>query len=289
MTLTKPTRDITDMGIGLRSGGTLTIAAGVITLSEGSHDIDTEGAVALDQLNTINPGLIDDGALVLLYAADDARTVEVVSGAGNIILQAGGSVFLDDLGKSIMLRRDGANFRDIITSSVGSGYVFVEEKILSTVAQIEFTDLDFASFASFKFNFSAIMSAAGFVQIIFSQSSTFLVGATDYAYRVDGSSNTFANASAFMNFVHNTGFGGSPFNNGSVGILELFPPLGSPSQFNGASIVGQVRKYDTTSNAGQTFSGGHLRLNELPIDGIRFFTSAGVFDDVSIQLWGLRK
>ena len=287
MTLTKPTREITDMGVGVRAGGTLVIDAGAVTLTEGSHDIDTEAAAPTDELITINPGPIDDGGLVLLSATDDDRTIEVVSGVGNIILQAGGSFFLDDVGKSLFLRRDGLVFRDLITSGVSSGFTFIEEQILSAAPTLDFTGLDFDNFASFRINLVGIVTANETIHARFSQGAGFLEGANDYAWRVDGTSATFNSADPQIVVVNTHVPGPLPTNKGFSGVIELFPPFGNAGQFSGASLVGQMKKQDP--NSGQTLSAGHLILNDLAIDGIRFIPNNFSFDDIRGQLWGLRK
>jgi hypothetical protein len=60
----------------------LTIASGAITATRGFHILDTEAAAASDDLDTINGG--GDGMRLVLRAANDARTVVVKNGTGNI-------------------------------------------------------------------------------------------------------------------------------------------------------------------------------------------------------------
>jgi hypothetical protein len=69
------------------------ISSGAIDLEEGvgvalAHrsaiTVDTEGAAASDDLDTINGGR--DGLLLILRAANTARTVVVKNGTGNIVL-----------------------------------------------------------------------------------------------------------------------------------------------------------------------------------------------------------
>ncbi len=65
---------------------TLTIAGGVVTVTSSRCVIETEGAAASDDLDTINGGNIGD--IVMVRAANDARTVVVKHGTGNIQLSA---------------------------------------------------------------------------------------------------------------------------------------------------------------------------------------------------------
>lgn len=68
-------------------GSTLTIASGVVTKTTGYHKIETEAAAASDDLATINGGT--NGDILILTAADDAHTVVVKDGTGNIITGLG--------------------------------------------------------------------------------------------------------------------------------------------------------------------------------------------------------
>ena len=134
MALTKPDRDIVDMAAGIKAGAELTIAAGAITLAENAHAVDTQADAASDDLDTINAGPVPDGALVLLFAADGARTVVLKHGAGNIQIQGGSDIALDDANKSVLLRRDGANFRDVAMSAAAGGVVQVVHTRTGAVA-----------------------------------------------------------------------------------------------------------------------------------------------------------
>lgn len=77
----------------------LTIASGVITVTGGYHDVDTEADAASDDLDTISGGV--DGAILILRANNDARTVVVKDGTGNI--QCGGDRTLDNTQDTVTL------------------------------------------------------------------------------------------------------------------------------------------------------------------------------------------
>jgi hypothetical protein len=68
----------------LTIGGTLTIASGVVTASQAYHTIDTEAAAASDNLDTINGAAA--GLILVVRAANDARTVVAKDGTGNLRL-----------------------------------------------------------------------------------------------------------------------------------------------------------------------------------------------------------
>jgi hypothetical protein len=69
----------------------LTIASGVITVTQASHTVETEGGGATDDLDTINGGA--DGKMLILRAFDTTHTVVVKNGTGNI--RCGSDMSLD--------------------------------------------------------------------------------------------------------------------------------------------------------------------------------------------------
>jgi len=70
----------------LTVGGALTIAAGVVTITNSIHAIDTEAAAATDDLDTISGGTT--GQLLVLSADNSARDVVLKDGTGNLRLSA---------------------------------------------------------------------------------------------------------------------------------------------------------------------------------------------------------
>ncbi len=79
---------------------TLTIASGAVTITSDIHRIDTEGAAASDQLQTINGG--SRGMTLTISAASSSRTV-TVQGGGNIATTGGGNMDLDNSSDIIQL------------------------------------------------------------------------------------------------------------------------------------------------------------------------------------------
>jgi hypothetical protein len=84
----------------------LTIANGVITLTQRTHVIDTEADAASDDLATINGGV--SGRMIVLRAADTNRTVVLKDGVGNLKLE--GDFSLDNTEDTITLFYDGTNW-----------------------------------------------------------------------------------------------------------------------------------------------------------------------------------
>lgn len=68
----------------LPRGTTKTIASGVITVDRGYHRVDTEGAAATDDLDTINGG--SDGQFLVLASVSNARDVVCKDNTGNMQL-----------------------------------------------------------------------------------------------------------------------------------------------------------------------------------------------------------
>jgi hypothetical protein len=87
-----------------REGTTQTIAAGVIDFVESYMLVDTESAAASDDLDTVlADGPIEAGTILVLQAANDARTIVVKHGTGNLFLAGGADFSLDNLSDTIEL------------------------------------------------------------------------------------------------------------------------------------------------------------------------------------------
>lgn len=87
---------------GVLPGNALTIASDAITVTGSFHTVDTEGGASSDSLATINGGSFGD--LLILKPANDARTVVVKDGTGNLHL-ARSDFNMDGLWDTITLFR----------------------------------------------------------------------------------------------------------------------------------------------------------------------------------------
>lgn len=94
----------------------LTIATGAVTATKTVHTVDTEGDAASDDLDTINGGRA--GQLLILRAADSARTVVAKDGTGNLNL--GGDFSLDNVEDTLTLVSDGTDWYEIARSDNGA-------------------------------------------------------------------------------------------------------------------------------------------------------------------------
>lgn len=72
-------------GLHFNSASELTISAGAVTLTQGHHSIDNEADATNDDLDTMNGG--NAGEVLFILPANDARTVRIRNGVGNIFLK----------------------------------------------------------------------------------------------------------------------------------------------------------------------------------------------------------
>lgn len=116
-------QNITEEGAGIGSRflaiprpEDVTISAGTITITQGFHTIETEGAAASDDLDTINDsGVIPEFSILVLRATSSSRTVVVKDGTGN--LRLAGDCTLDDGDDTITLIGNGAVWYELARSN----------------------------------------------------------------------------------------------------------------------------------------------------------------------------
>jgi hypothetical protein len=75
------------------------------------HTVDTESDAASDDLDTITaPIAWPIFNLLILRPENDARTVVIKHGTGNIVLSGGADITLDDVTDHVMLLYDGTQW-----------------------------------------------------------------------------------------------------------------------------------------------------------------------------------
>jgi DUF4097 and DUF4098 domain-containing protein YvlB len=89
----------------LRAASSLTISSGTITISRNVHYVDTEGAAATDDLDSISGG--DDHWLLFLRTANDARDVVIKHNTGNIRCSGALDITLSSTSDVALLLHDG--------------------------------------------------------------------------------------------------------------------------------------------------------------------------------------
>lgn len=97
------------------SSKTVTIASGAITIIGEWHQVETEGAAATDDLDTINGGY--DGRIVTLKAVNSARDVVVKDGTN---LKLAGDMTLNNVEDTITLRYMGGTWFELCRSDNGA-------------------------------------------------------------------------------------------------------------------------------------------------------------------------
>ena len=110
---TKGFRDLFTRSVVLKPASELTIAAGVITITQSFHTIDTQSDAASDDLDTISGGR--NGQEIKITPASGARTVVLKDGTGN--LQLAGDFSMASLFDTCTLILRGANWAELSRSS----------------------------------------------------------------------------------------------------------------------------------------------------------------------------
>ena len=104
---------------------TLTIAGGVVTVTQTQHLIDTEGAAASDDLDTVTGG--EAYPVLILRPASGARTVTLKHGTGNLSCELQQNVSLADVTDVAMLVWNGTGYTVTAYSTIaptgGLGYL----------------------------------------------------------------------------------------------------------------------------------------------------------------------
>lgn len=95
--------------LNLGADSSLTISGGIIAVTRTMHLVDTEGAAALDLLDTINGGA--DGDFLVLSSVSSARVVRLKHNTGNIWLAHQGDINLTDVRQKVILIYDATNSR----------------------------------------------------------------------------------------------------------------------------------------------------------------------------------
>lgn len=106
--------DIDNLLLTFISSSELTISSGSVTATQAVHTIDTESDAASDDLDTITaPNSMTTPTLLLIRAQNASRTVTVKHDTGNIKLNGGQDIDLDDADQTLLLFYDGSNWHDV--------------------------------------------------------------------------------------------------------------------------------------------------------------------------------
>lgn len=133
-------KDYVNDGLQLGNLTELTISTGAVTITEAFHIIDTESDDASDDLDTISGGTAQD--VLVIRAANDARTVVVKHNTGNIWLKGKRDLVLDDIQDAVILIYDGTKWMDLggAPSTDWSDAATVVSMIDNNAAAVDFTE-----------------------------------------------------------------------------------------------------------------------------------------------------
>jgi hypothetical protein len=160
---------------------TLTISGGAVTATGNRHIVDTQGAAATDDLDTINGGAA--GMVVVLRIVDGGRNV-VITNAGNIVTPTGASITLDTTAQPALFIYDGGLSKWLCLTTAGyffdTVYNLVAKTADYTMAATDYTCLVTASAANITITLPATASNIGRVYNIKK------MDATAYTVIIDG-------------------------------------------------------------------------------------------------------
>ena len=133
-----------DGPLALGGGSELTIASGAITPTANYHLVDTQANDATDDLTTVATTNVEDGAILVLQPANDARTVVIkhaaAPAAGEIVTADGKDIALDDIEDMILLKRRGIFWEEVARNSPQCPPgALVQARVASTTTEFTIT------------------------------------------------------------------------------------------------------------------------------------------------------
>ena len=106
-------RDFIAQSIGGQAQEALTIATGAVTPTGALFAVDTEGAAATDDLDTITLTNLPAGSLMIVRSADASRVVTITT-AGNILTRDAKSIVLRNTSHFVVFARVSTSCQEIV-------------------------------------------------------------------------------------------------------------------------------------------------------------------------------
>lgn len=268
----------------------LTIASGAITVTQGIHSIDTEGDASTDDLVTISG--VAARQRVILYAANNARTVVLKHGSGNIFTYNGEDVTLDDDNKRIEIIGDGTNVyvmgvTTAPTAADGASWVLLASATASTSAALTFDDYFTSTYDVYVLQCVSLVPAtdgASFgIQFSISnsyQTSNYRWGTNDPTENATG--NSGGSGQSFLGLAPATGNATGENANATA---IIYNPLAT--NYKVVSVDGECIS-TTTTHIGRK-GGGFYSGATTAFDGVRVLASTGNITSGAAYLYGVKK
>lgn len=260
--------------LNAKVGANLTIASGAVTITSpfSKYLIDTEGAAATDDLDTINGGV--QGRVLILSTVNSARNIVIKHNVGNIYCPAGQNITLDTVYDNIILEYDSTLTKWVLASWQTANSVIPNITLGTTLASTSGTSIDFTSLPTgikrITVNFQGVStSGSSFVIIQLRVSGSFVT--SGYLGSTDGSSATNITA-GLTTSTHNSAadvrHGSIIINSMGGNIWTSVASIGLSNAANiakGASSVALAGVVDgiriTTVGGADTFDAGNINIS----------------------------
>lgn len=274
------------------SSTALTIATGAITLTNNSSSyvIDTEGAAATDDLDTISGG--QDGQIIILNSANAARNVVIKHNTGNIFNPNAFDITLDLTTDLVVLRYNSTAVKWIVISVSAFGSspsVLISSQTASSATSVSFTNLS-SQFSKYIVEFSYIIPASNsyFSARLSADNGSTFISANYLNGNVFGSNADVPSGGAVPTDRINLSLSNVNMINtatkGYCGKLEIF----NPSNTANHKICRTSGNYTNTSGSITYVENASIYTGATSaINAIQFFFSTGNIASGVFKLYGL--
>ena len=269
----------------------LTIATGAVTLTNNSSSyvLDTEGAAATDDLDTINGA--QDGQIIYLNTANNSRDVTLRSGVGNIVNSTGLNITLGNTNDLVCLRYNGTNWIvEYFNYSDAEPIKLISTSTASNSATIDFINLT-SSYTRYVVQITDLKAATDGVNLYARMSSdngaTFDSAAANYNFNFMNPNNS-GGGSATQIQILDVSTSSRALGNAAGEFLNADIKIFNPSNANHFCTIGFVTHHQNQDGAVTINHGSGQRSTAKAINGIRLFLSVGNITSGIFKLYGIR-
>lgn len=274
------------------SATALTIATGAVTLinNSSSYVLDTEGAAATDDLDTISGG--QDGQIIILNSANASRNVVVKHNTGNIYNPNAFNITLDLTTDLVVLRYDATAVKWIVVSNSVFGSLpcqLISTSTASNPSSISFTGLS-SQFSKYivEFQYIVPVSNSYFSARLSTDNGSTFISANYLNGNVFGSNADVPSGGAVPTDRINLSVSNVSMINtstkGYCGRLEIF----NPSNTANHKICRTSGNYTNTSGSITYIENSSIYTGATTaINAIQFFFSSGNIASGTFKLYGV--